>query len=420
MYAFALGIDLVRSLQPGVPVEILNRAHWALLFLPALFWTEAIIQWIPESDSGRAGLVKFWTWIRFPAGGSAILLVLASDWLWSRDQASLTAAGFALFGLIQILPAAAVFRIYRLVRRRPDRLGAGLLMAASLFFALGAALLIIRLDWLSHTTGVLALSVDLAILGLIIAKFDTFEQGENLGPDLARSLAISTAMVFAFSGQVGLAMAISTGPTPAMTTLALAVAVAAIASQVFSDGIQAFLDRLVFARLPDLRRDRADFRAAASAMPRTAAMTTSDLDPDTFAKLTRAALSNYGDLPKLASSPLTQLKVIEQRITEQGQLPNTLARAATLKGLLTESILRLKPPGAMDFGTSDEWRHYNALYFPYVVGLRPYSRRQDGPEILEAAAEEALDWFRSAVPPRTLYNWQNAAAKLVAQDLMEI
>lgn len=33
--------------------------------------------------------------------------------------------------------------------------------------------------------------------------------------------------------------------------------------------------------------------------------------------------------------------------------------------------------------------------------------------------QEVLDWFRSQVPERTLYNWQNTAARLVAKDLFE-
>ena len=73
-------------------------------------------------------------------------------------------------------------------------------------------------------------------------------------------------------------------------------------------------------------------------------------------------------------------------------------------------------PGGGDFGTSDEWRHYNALYFPYVAGLKPYSSRATH-DHLDADARAALDWFRTAVPERTLHNWQNAAAKLIAQDL---
>jgi hypothetical protein len=53
-----------------------------------------------------------------------------------------------------------------------------------------------------------------------------------------------------------------------------------------------------------------------------------------------------------------------------------------------------------------------------VVGLKPYSRRADH-NGLAPAAQEALNWFRTYLPERTLYNWPNAAAKLVAQDLKE-
>jgi hypothetical protein len=37
----------------------------------------------------------------------------------------------------------------------------------------------------------------------------------------------------------------------------------------------------------------------------------------------------------------------------------------------------------------------------------------------ESDARDVLEWFRTNVPERTLHNWQNAAAKLVAQDLRE-
>ena len=37
----------------------------------------------------------------------------------------------------------------------------------------------------------------------------------------------------------------------------------------------------------------------------------------------------------------------------------------------------------------------------------------------ETAVLPILDWFRTQVPQRTLYNWQNAAAALVARDLRE-
>jgi hypothetical protein len=109
------------------------------------------------------------------------------------------------------------------------------------------------------------------------------------------------------------------------------------------------------------------------------------------------------------------MPLITLRLAQNGRVDGTLARANELKVVLTESIGKLKPPDEREFGTTDAWRHYNALYFPYVVGLRPYSRRTVHDEEFEAA----LDWFRTQVPERTLYNWQTAAARLVARDLRE-
>jgi hypothetical protein len=97
---------------------------------------------------------------------------------------------------------------------------------------------------------------------------------------------------------------------------------------------------------------------------------------------------------------------------------NTLERAAELKKVLSESIDRLKPRDGNEFGTSDAWRHYNALYYPYVIGLKPYSLRVDYQE-LDPPVKSTLIWFQTQVPERTLYNWQNAAAKLIAQDIRE-
>src|SRR5690606_3631744 len=98
---------------------------------------------------------------------------------------------------------------------------------------------------------------------------------------------------------------------------------------------------------------------------------------------------------------------------------NHLERAHLLKALLVESILRLKPYSDKDFDSSDDWRYYNSLYFPYVVGLKPYSVRFDT-EALDESSRMALDWFQTQVPERTLHNWQTTAAKLVAQHLREL
>ena len=82
------------------------------------------------------------------------------------------------------------------------------------------------------------------------------------------------------------------------------------------------------------------------------------------------------------------------------------------------NLPKLKPRGKGEFGTTNEWRHYNALYYPYIVGLKPYSLRATNDE-LDENLQEVARWFNTNVPERTLYNWQTAATKLVAQDLRE-
>ena len=74
-----------------------------------------------------------------------------------------------------------------------------------------------------------------------------------------------------------------------------------------------------------------------------------------------------------------------------------------LRAVLQESVARLKPDGL--FGTTEEWRPYNALYFCCVVGLRPYDPRFRA-EGLDRDSRRALDWFRRHVPKPMLRQWQ--------------
>ena len=165
--------------------------------------------------------------------------------------------------------------------------------------------------------------------------------------------------------------------------------------------------------------ERSELRGVANALPKSkSGARLAEMDEKKFYKATRRALSHFNTLPKLAVNPLNDHPQISRRIAERGAPDNTLERAHELKNLLSESIARLKPAAEEAFGTSDAWRYYNALYFPYVAGLRVYSRSpvQDD---LDPTSREALDWFQVYVPERTLHNWQNAAAEMVAQDLWE-
>jgi hypothetical protein len=83
--------------------------------------------------------------------------------------------------------------------------------------------------------------------------------------------------------------------------------------------------------------------------------------------------------------------------------------------VLREAVAALRPSGAY-FGTTEEWRYYNAVHFCHVAGLRPY-RRTSRREVLDRDARRALEWFRRHVPERNLRLWQAVGARMVADRL---
>ncbi|XVV02371.1 hypothetical protein ACQPW3_34150 [Actinosynnema sp. CA-248983] len=335
-----------------------------VLALPAVAWTGAIACWLPE---------RYDRWWRL----SAVPLVAAA-WF---------------FPPVVLVPLVAALVLYQREHRT-------LVGAATLMFLLGSGAVL--LNFVPTVWLVGAIGVDLMLFGVLVAVRDAFDEGEAIRADMVRSLLVSAGMAAVFGGQVALFL------DDRLTPLLYGTVAAAVALQVLANPLAAVVDRVA---VPEVAEERAELREAADALPRRAPLA-ADAD---FVKLTRRALSSYGDLGKLVASPLTELPVISARLAARGVSDQPLERAAELKSLLLESIQRLKPKDG-DFGTSDEWRHYNALYFYYVVGIRPYSRRTKR-EDLDPDARKALAWFVNQVPERTLHNWQNAGAKLVAADL---
>ena len=406
-YALVLGLGFMST------GEIWERIGWMLRLLPSLLWAGAILYIDDRVILSHSLLLKFWKWILLPVtilGGLGFIIGFdgaISNWTWFSILIGLSPAVFTLILLQDLLTLL-----------RP-RQATGILLAATLFFTLGEGFLILPNNWIATEWALPAIGIDLLFLGFAIAWFDAFDEGETLLYDLLRSFAVTTFTVLVFAGQVGFIIAIQTGLTPVMRILLVSTITTAILLSVFADPLQSFVDKFVFLHAPLLRDTRSQLRAESALLPRLdASLELAKLEETKRARLTRRALSNYGNLPKLASSPLTKLPLIEERLKERNAIDNTLERASELKGLLAESIARLKPVGDKDFDASDEWRYYNALYFPYVAGLRPYSRRQE--RDLAPEEQEALNWMQAYIPERTLYNWQNAGAKLVATDLWEL
>ena len=293
-----------------------------------------------------------------------------------------------------------------------------LIFLATIFFGLAVVIIILPQDILATDVAFLGISIDVILLGYGISALDAFEEGEALFPDFLRAFIGAILVAVILGGQVALFISLSGEVTTGTLLLLTTVISSALALQTFSDSVQQGLDTLIFGQ-NKVGRERAELRAVSQAIPRfDDSLDINTLPEKEFNRLTRRALSNMGNLTKLASSPLTNLPIIHQRLLDKGQSDGTLDRANELKLILTESIDRLKPPDSGDFGMTDEWRYYNALYFPYVMGLKPFSHRNVIEE-LDEGVRDVLNWFQTYVPERTLYNWQSAGAKLVAQDLRE-
>ncbi|HEU4422134.1 MAG TPA: hypothetical protein VFR67_06290 [Pilimelia sp.] len=393
-YALAVACAALADLAPGLALREIEEV---LVCLPPLAWAGAVIHLLPAGP-GRDRLDRGWQAV-------ALGLVVAVPLLPSPAR------------IVVLAPLAVATVLLGLAWRRVRPRGVpGPVIVAVLLFELGLGALLLPLDVLPHWLLLGAVGLDLAVLGLAVAWYDAFAQGEQVRADLRRSLLAATATALLFGGQVGAAVLVA-GRTPALVGLLFGTVAAAIAVVVLAGPVQALLDRLAFPTADELRRERGELRRAEAALPRRPEhVRLAELETDEFDRLTRRALSNYADLGKLVASPLTDLPVIDRRLAARGApADQPLERAAELKAVLRESIGRLKPHDG-DFGTTDEWRHYNALYYCYVVGIRPH-RRRITPDGLDPDARRALEWFSRYVPERTLHNWQNAAARLVAADL---
>ena len=397
-YALALGLGLLVPYAPALEA-------WRTLpiLMIALFWVAATLYLIPGAAPAHLG-----------ANGIIGIAVIALLLLFTAVALGVTQA---VIGLIPLaLAVYAVVRVRQAFRSGLPRRPLTALVTATMFFALSLGLLILPLDFLSEDTVLLAVSFDLLLLGYAIGGLDAYEEGTNLLPDALRSLAAAALAAVVFGGQV--ALVIGGDFTFARLILLLTVITTAIILETFSDTVQSVLDRLIFSAR--VQRERSVLRAVNDALPNAdERFDLSALDDAEFVRLTRRAFSHFGDLNKLAASPLTRLPIITERLNQRGKADNLLERTAELKALLAESVARLKPNEDQAFGITDEWRYYNVLYFPYIAGLKPYSRRALHDD-LDREAQQALDWFQTYVPERTLHNWQNAAAKLIAQHLHEL
>lgn len=407
-FAAVVAADAVRAVWHPV---LLGRLEIYLAVVPGVAWFAVLLELSRPCDH--------WTGRTRDAVLVAVVAAAAltgAAWAGSVDG-PLRAGHWLMFAVVSVSTLGAMLKA--LIRPAQPGSVLGVAAVATLFFALANAILLIPLGVVPSGIALASTGVDVLLLGLAVALWDAFDEGQALRLDMLRSFLAAVAMAALLGGQVLIGLALTRDePTAqtALTVLLFTTIAVGIEVQVFVDRLAGLWDRLAFWRSPALRADRAALRGTEAALALRSTSPLDDVDEETFVRLTRRALGHYADLSKLVASPLTALPAIDERLAARGAPDAPLERANELKALLADRIAALKPRDGGEFGTTEQWRHYNALYFPYVVGVRAYAQNAT-PAGLDPTARQAWQWLVTEVPQRSLHNWQNAGARVIAADL---
>lgn len=405
-FAVVVALDAIRHLDRA-HAAALSHVEVYLVVVPGIAWVAVLLELSRPGD----------TW-RTRAGEVAAVVVVAAlavvgATLAGSVDGPLRAGHWVMFAVVSVstLGAMAVA-----VRRqgRPRRV-IGVAVVATMFFSLGNAILVIPLGLVPSWLALASTGCDVLLLGVAVAIWDAFDEGQALRADMLRSFVGSVVVAALFGGQVLVGMAV-TGERGALSVLLFTSLAIAIGINVMADPLAGVLDRLAFSSSPALREERATLRRTEAALPLRSDSPLDGVDDETFVRLTRRALGHYGDLSKLVASPLTALPIVTERLSRRGAPDQPLERANELRAVLADRIAALKPRDGGEFGISEQWRHYNSLYFPYVVGVRAYAQNATAVG-LDPVAKQAWQWLVTEVPQRSLHNWQNAAARVIAADL---
>jgi hypothetical protein len=403
-FATVVALDAVR-IQSGS--ALLSSIEVYLVTVPGIAWFAVLLELSRPRDTWRSRASELVA-VTGVAVGALIGAAMAGN-----VDGPVRMGHWVMFAVISLSSLGAMLRaVFGPWQPRPV---VGYVVVATLFFALGNAIIVIPLGLVPSWLALAGTGFDVVLLGVAVAMWDAFDEGQALRADMLRSFVATGVVVVLFGGQalVGLAVA---GPQTALTVLLFTSLAIAISINVLADPLAGVLDRLAFSRSPGLRADRATLRRTGAALPLRSVNPLDHVDEDTFVRLTRRALGHYGDLSKLVASPLTALPAIDERLAARGVPDQPLERANELKALLADRIARLKPRDGGEFGTTEQWRYYNSLYFPYVVGVRAYAQNATAAG-LDPVARQAWQWFVTEVPQRSLHNWQNSAARVIAADL---
>jgi hypothetical protein len=395
--------------------DLIGRVFWLAYPLPVALWVRMAILLRPGAELDQT-LDRLWWSLVLP-----VAMVLVIGGMIGND--------LFIFASYEPGPLYWVFPLYNIVLMS---IGLGLhyhnyqrlshqdsmrkifmvLVLASIGYLV--SMMVLLADLLPAPWLFVLLASDYILLGLAGIAYDAFSEGQRIQQDLGMTFIKGALVTGVVVMPWTVALMLSNVQTLSLG-IALFFSQGVIAIGIsLQDDIEGWLEQLILRRRNRQREDLRTLLLNSVRQPDPISINTIE-NPDEFIRLTRRALSHLPNLPRLAASPLTDMPLVLARVEPNA---NSLQRAQELRQLLRECIETLRPQSETRYGIGEEWRFYNALYYPYVAGLSPYKRTPPS-ETLTDELKVVLRWFQQEVPPRTLYNWQNRGAEMIAGILLE-
>jgi hypothetical protein len=331
-----------------------------------------------------------------------------------------------MVGLVTLMMLAALMSIgTRWVRAPQARADLTLLIAGGVAFLIGVIWLassVLLSGLLPVAVGYVFLLAGAALLGIEIAAYGLLLDGQQIRRDVLYSFCGVLLLNLLYLLLIG-------ATTTLAPSTALVVTGLVTASHVLFDQGRRLLDRFFFS--PVEQSERAEARAYAETIvtvPAEPELLPEVVFDKAFQNQVRQALTGLQHPPRLAQSPLLTLPLVHTRITRDQLEDVRLNRVAALRAILIEHIEALRPNDGVAYGTSDAWRFYNVLYYPYVRGVSranaliearnlEQQRKRHGLPTPDPY-ERTLDWLAD-VDENTFYKWQRRASDTIALALFE-
>ncbi|HZE15035.1 MAG TPA: hypothetical protein VE197_04610, partial [Mycobacterium sp.] len=207
-FATVVALDAVRLVAHA---ELLSHLEIYLVAVPGVAWFAVLVELSRPCDSWRIRTGE----LLLVAGVGALSLLGAV--LAGGVEGPLRTGHIVMFAVISSSTLGAM--VAALARPAQPVPVAGVVTVATLFFALSNAILIIPLGLVPSWLALASTGVDVLLLGVAVALWDAFDEGQALRADMMRSFTGSVAVSVLFGGQILIGMAVIRQESVAQTAL---------------------------------------------------------------------------------------------------------------------------------------------------------------------------------------------------------